>query len=92
MSQTPARGLFKNTESTIRSEEPRKLDLLTPDDLKRTQDEGALDANIFDLYPDPAHFVRFLKLLDRGDVVSELFIKVLEAYQQSKALNSDPIK
>jgi hypothetical protein len=68
------------------------LDLLTPEDLKKTQDEGALDTNIFNLYPDPAHFVRFLKLLDRGDVVSDLFIKILEAYQQSKARNGDPLK
>ncbi|TEB30240.1 hypothetical protein FA13DRAFT_579051 [Coprinellus micaceus] len=73
-------------------EEVRRLDILTPEDLKKTQDEGALDTNIFNLYPDPAHFVRFLKLLDRGDVVSDLFIKILEAYQQSKARNGDPLK
>ncbi|KAF6762641.1 hypothetical protein DFP72DRAFT_876446 [Ephemerocybe angulata] len=73
-------------------QETRPLDLLTPDDLKQAEEQNSLDANIFDLYPDPGHLVRFLKLLDRGDVVSELFIKVLDAYQQSKTSGGDPMK
>lgn len=75
-----------------RPENPRPLNLLTPEDLKRTEEQASLDANIFDLYPDPGHFVRFLKLLDRGDVVSELFIKILDAYHQSKISSGDPMQ
>lgn len=74
-----------------RPNRPEPLDLLTPEDLKKTDEEGALDTNLFDLYPDPTHFVCFLKLLERGDVVSELFVKILDAYLQSKS-SKDPVK
>lgn len=76
----------------VRPESTKPLNLLTPEDLKKEEEQDSFDANLFDLYPDPAHFVRFLKLLDRGDIVSELFIKTLDAYHQSKSSNSNPIK
>lgn len=47
------------------------------------------DLNIFDLFPDPVHFVQFLKQLDRGDIGSALFIRLLEAYRASSKTRSD---
>ncbi|VDC05160.1 unnamed protein product [Peniophora sp. CBMAI 1063] len=77
-----------------RSDEPESIGpqqaLFTPEDLKRAEESGEFDAdaNFLDLRPDPAHFVRFLKSLERTDVASELFVRLLEAYRESKA-NSD---
>ncbi|THH18393.1 hypothetical protein EW146_g2595 [Bondarzewia mesenterica] len=46
------------------------LSLFTPEDLKRAEESGDLNANanILNLRPDPNHFVRFVKSLDRADV------------------------
>jgi hypothetical protein len=65
-----------------------------PKDRKQVDEEPDLTANLFDFYPDPIHFVSFLKTLDRGDVVSELFIKLLEAYraQRKDGQDQDPLK
>jgi hypothetical protein len=71
------------------------LELFTPEDLKHAEDNEQLnvDANIFDLRPDPNHFVKFLKSLDRGDISSELFVRILEAYRESKTeRDSDPMQ
>ncbi len=43
------------------------------------------DANIFDLYPDPLHFVRLLKDMDRGDISPGLFVRLLESYRSEKS-------
>jgi hypothetical protein len=43
------------------------------------------DANIFGLFPDPLHFVRLLKDMDRVDVASDLFVRLLEAYRGEKS-------
>ncbi|KAJ7276373.1 hypothetical protein B0H12DRAFT_1041351 [Mycena haematopus] len=64
-----------------KSEKPALLSLLTPAD----DDDIDLDSNILDLYPDPAHFVRFLKSMQRTDVCSDLFVRLLESYRDSKA-------
>ncbi|KZV65023.1 hypothetical protein PENSPDRAFT_745220 [Peniophora sp. CONT] len=69
--------------------------LFTPEDLQRAEESGEfdVDANFLGLRPDPAHFVRFLKLLERTDVASELFVRLLEAYRESKADgDSDPTR
>lgn len=52
--------------------------LLIPEDLGKG--EEIMDENFLDLYPDPAHFVQYLKSLDRIDMAAELFVKLLEAY------------
>ncbi|KAJ7095353.1 hypothetical protein B0H15DRAFT_775607 [Mycena belliarum] len=62
-----------------KSEKPTSLALLTPAD-----DDIDLDSNILDLYPDPAHFVRFLKSIQRTDISSDLFVRLLESYRDSK--------
>ena len=54
-----------------------KLALLTPEDIGK---EEIMGENFLDLYPDPAHFVQYVKSLDRLDMASELFVRLLEAY------------
>ena len=79
----------------VRSEQPSSLSLLTPEDLRREDggDVFNLDTNILDLYPDPVHFVRFLKDIDRNDISSDLFVKLLEAYRDQKFREtSDPMQ
>ncbi|KAJ7700055.1 hypothetical protein B0H17DRAFT_276446 [Mycena rosella] len=71
-----------------KSEKSTPLALLTPAD-----DDIDLDSNILDLYPDPAHFVRFLKSMQRKDISSDLFVRLLEAYRESKSdTDGDPTR
>ena len=52
-----------------------------------------IDSNLFDLRPDPAHFVGFLKMVNRPDVSSSLFVRLLEAYRAVKSENEgDPLR
>ena len=72
-----------------------QLHMFTPEDLRRAEETGEfdIDANILNLRPDPAHFVTFLKSLDRSDVVSDSFVRLLEAYRESKAAgDADPMR
>ena len=55
-----------------------------PNDLPDSDSD--VDTNLFDFYPDPAHFVDFLKTIERGDIVSDIFIQILENY---RTMNSD---
>ncbi|KAJ7781261.1 hypothetical protein B0H16DRAFT_1497669 [Mycena metata] len=59
--------------------------LLTPAD----DEDIDLDTNILDLYPDPVHFVRFLKSIQRTDISSDLFVRLLESYRDSKSETDD---
>ncbi|TFK28768.1 hypothetical protein FA15DRAFT_633184 [Coprinopsis marcescibilis] len=77
-----AEGKFSPCE---RTDETDPLSLLLPGDKRRIEEDSDVNTNLFDLYPDPAHFVAFLKSLDRGDIASELFIKLLEAYRNERA-------
>ncbi|KAJ7682824.1 hypothetical protein DFH06DRAFT_306273 [Mycena polygramma] len=71
-----------------KSDKPTPLSLLTPAD-----DDIDLDTNIFDLFPDPAHFVRFLKSIQRTDISSDLFVRLLESYRDSKSWkDEDPTR
>ncbi|KAG6378921.1 hypothetical protein JVT61DRAFT_13206 [Boletus reticuloceps] len=54
-----------------------KRALLTPEDI--------MGENFLDLYPDPAHFVQYIKSLDRLDMASELFVRLLEVYHSVDA-------
>jgi hypothetical protein len=79
----------------IRQETDPSLAFFTPDDLKRAEESGAfdIDANFLGLRPDPAHFVDFLKSLDRPDVASDVFVRLLEGYRDLKANDgSDPLR
>ncbi|KAG8218849.1 hypothetical protein J3R82DRAFT_4528 [Butyriboletus roseoflavus] len=52
--------------------------LLMPEDISKG--EEIVGENFFDLYPDPAHFVQYIKSLDRLDIAAELFVRLLEVY------------
>ena len=79
-----------------RSEKTPPLSLLTPEDLLHAddaRDELNLDMNILKLYPDPIRFVRFLKDIDRIDISSDLFVKLLEVYHNNKSQDAgDPMQ
>lgn len=74
------------------SEQRSRLSLLTPQDLRAEETE--LNANILDLYPDPNHFVTLLKDIDRPEISSDLFLKLLEAFfhQKARGTAGDPVK
>jgi len=57
------------------------------------EEENSAEMNLFDLYPDPAHFVKFLKSLEREDVSSLLFVKLLQDYRYMKThANQEPTR
>ncbi|KAI0262307.1 hypothetical protein BC834DRAFT_828992 [Gloeopeniophorella convolvens] len=87
-------GNVKRVEKCAQ-DEVSSLALFTPEDLKRAEENGDIDidANFLGLRPDPAHFVEFLKSLDRPDVASELFVRLLEGYRDLKSDGeSDPLR
>ena len=47
--------------------------------------DSDVDTNLFGFFPDPAHFVDFLKTIERGDIVSDIFIQILESYRSLKS-------
>ena len=62
-----------------------------PNDLPDSDSD--VDTNLFDFYPDPAHFVDFLKTIERGDIVSDIFIQILENYRTMKSdANEDSMR
>ncbi|KAJ4478038.1 hypothetical protein J3R30DRAFT_3290326 [Lentinula aciculospora] len=63
------------------------LSLFTPETLKKADEAGELDpsANLLDLYPEPRHLATFLKSINRDDIVSQFFFKLLEGYRDSKS-------
>ncbi|KAF8812411.1 hypothetical protein BYT27DRAFT_6419485 [Phlegmacium glaucopus] len=70
---------------------PSSLSILMPNDIQ--QDTDSVDTNLFDFYPDPAHFVDFLKTIERGDIVSDIFIQILESYRSLKSdANEDSMR
>ncbi|KAF8639852.1 hypothetical protein AX17_001107 [Amanita inopinata Kibby_2008] len=71
------------------------LALFTPGSLQQAQESGSLDddANVLNLYPDPAHYVRFMKALDRSDIASDLFVKFLESYREQRlSTDAEPVR
>ena len=55
--------------------------LLFPPNMKTTEACGDnCDMNIFDLFPDPVHLIETLKVFDRSDLASSLFVKLFERY------------
>lgn len=62
-------------------------------DQEEAEEDFNEDLNLFNLYPDPIHFVQLIKLIDRGDIASSLFLKLLEDYRDMKGLsNADSMK
>ncbi|KAF4619552.1 hypothetical protein D9613_005233 [Agrocybe pediades] len=76
-------GRFWKTENS----EPQAMpDIILPGRSKQETegDEFDVNMNLFQLYPDPGHFVQLLKRLDRGDIASSIFIQLLENYRDRK--------
>ena len=85
----------RSSYSKTRQEKETSLAFFTPHDLKEAEKSGVLDvdANFLDLRPDPTHFVDFLVSLDRPDVTSDVFVRLLEGYKDLKASKeSDPLR
>src|SRR5271168_2506022 len=75
-----------------RTKGPSSLSILMPNDIRQDADSD-VDTNLFDFYPDPAHFVDFLKNIGRGDIVSDIFIQILENYWSLKSdANEDAMR
>ncbi|KAH7916099.1 hypothetical protein BJ138DRAFT_1122026 [Hygrophoropsis aurantiaca] len=80
-------------ERVSRSSRTEQLSLLTPEDIKREEETGEIDTDFLDLYPNPNHFIDYLKSIDRPDIAPELFVKLLEAYHDAKVVqDSDPTR
>ena len=63
-----------------------------PTDIQQDVDSD-VDTNLFDFYPDPTHFVDFLKTIERGDIVSDIFTHILESYRSLKSnANEDSMR
>ncbi|KAF8076354.1 hypothetical protein FPV67DRAFT_413223 [Lyophyllum atratum] len=96
ISETDEQGWSVDLEGNISraksSDKHPSLSLLTPEDVKADDEDYDVDTNILGLYPDPAHYVRFLKTIDRADISSELFVKLLEAYRDHKSKEEDPTR
>ncbi|KAI0751606.1 hypothetical protein C8Q80DRAFT_1218295 [Daedaleopsis nitida] len=80
----------------VQQDDP-SLSLFTPESLREAEeaDELDVDSNILGLKPDPVRLVQFIRNINRGDVSSELFVKLLEGYRelrnQSEA-DADPMR
>ncbi|KAG6893275.1 hypothetical protein C0993_001551 [Termitomyces sp. T159_Od127] len=83
-----------NINRANESERLKPLSLLTPEDLKDSaENEYSIESNILGLYPGPTHFVQLLKVIDRADISSDLFVKLLEAYRdRNNDKDEDPTK
>ena len=59
--------------------------MASTDPLNDTLDSSdSSDANPLGLRPDPVQFVKFLQTIGRTDVSSDIFVKILEAYQERR--------
>lgn len=69
-----------------------KFTLLSPNHSRGKEEYNEYD-DAFDLYPNPTHFVRYIKSLDRPEINCELFVRLLEAYRSAKTdRESDPTR
>ena len=59
--------------------------MASTDPLNDTLDSSdSSDANPLGLRPDPVQFVKFLQAIGRTEVSSDVFVKILEAYQERR--------
>ena len=78
--------MLSHSDSPGSTESPSGLAFFTPEDLQRAEEAGDMDpdANILNLRPDPVQFVALLKSLERADIVSQIFVRLLDAYREAK--------
>jgi hypothetical protein len=82
-------------QERYRDEPQTKLSIFTPNSLLQADEAGDFDvnANLMDLRPDPTAFAAYIKSINRPDIASEIFVRLLEAYQLSKSLaDDDPLQ
>ncbi|KIY73777.1 hypothetical protein CYLTODRAFT_406490 [Cylindrobasidium torrendii FP15055 ss-10] len=82
-------NLVRTAASAVNAQQ--RLELFTPQSRREAEEAGELDpnANVMDLYPDPARFVASLQRMGRAEVISEVFVRCLEGYRAAKVLTSD---
>jgi hypothetical protein len=69
--------------------------MYTPKTLLHADDAGDFDpgANLMELQPDPKSFAVYVKSINRPDIASELFVRLLEGYQTSRSdVKGDPLR
>lgn len=76
-------GSAEDLKRVRRVNREEKLALLTPEDLRHASVTEDTDIESLDLglYPPPAHFVSYIKNLDRADIAGGMFVRLLEAYR-----------
>ncbi|KAG2118781.1 uncharacterized protein F5147DRAFT_602591, partial [Suillus discolor] len=83
-------GSAEDIKRVRRVNREEKLALLTPEDLRHASVTEDTDIESLDLglYPPPAHFVSYIKNLDRADIAGGMFVRLLEAYRTAKGSGS----
>ncbi|KAG9128193.1 hypothetical protein FRC07_003743 [Ceratobasidium sp. 392] len=77
----------------VRASAPKPIPLSV---LQGANEDGELgdadDDNPLSLRPNPAHFAKLLKSLERKDVASALFVRILNEYQIAQRMKSVPLR
>lgn len=90
MSSISLQHTFREGNSRRLQENSEPFSLLPVNEPETATD---IDINLFNLYPDPIHFVDLLKRLERGDIASNIFLKLLKNYWDMKERPGDgPMK
>ena len=89
---SPCVSFISSSDTFFRPTSGPSITLLTAAELSESKDNVDIHANPFNLRPDPAEFVAFLKSLDRQDVSSEIFVKLLNEYRALKENDADPMQ
>ncbi|KAG2156029.1 hypothetical protein DEU56DRAFT_765220 [Suillus clintonianus] len=79
-------GNTEDLKRVRRVNREEKLSLLTPEDLRHASvtEESDIESLDLGLYPPPAHFVSYMKSIDRADIAGGVFVRLLEAYRVAK--------
>ncbi|KIK48842.1 hypothetical protein CY34DRAFT_797626 [Suillus luteus UH-Slu-Lm8-n1] len=83
-------GNAEDLKRVRRVNREEKLALLTPEDLRHASvtEDTDIESLGLGLYPPPAHFVSYIKNLDRADIAGGMFVRLLEAYRTTKGSGS----
>ncbi|KAI6003949.1 hypothetical protein EDD15DRAFT_2457498 [Pisolithus albus] len=85
-------SIFQGQRISWQTDDTEKFTLLSPNHSRGKEEFNEYD-DAFDLYPNPTHFVRYIKSLDRPEINCELFVRLLEAYRSAKTdRESDPTR
>ncbi|KAG8745544.1 hypothetical protein FRC10_007722 [Ceratobasidium sp. 414] len=77
----------------VRAGAPKPIPLSVLHGTNEISESGdAEDDNPFSLRPNPSHFTQLLKSLERKDVASALFVRVLNEYQVTERMDVNPLR